>query len=306
MASDLAKRARQWTQAFLGAHTRTSEVVNLARAVIREQSRERLGLSAAGVAFWFVIAIFPALIAVLMVLGLILDPKELAATIAELEKASPGALSGAVLKQVQAATQAQPSTLSLGFIISLLVVLWSTSTGYYNFSRGTLLAYGLPPKPYLKARGRAFVGAVIGMLVTAVIAVLTALTLSYAGQQTGLWRALLVAINALLGIAVVSVLLAGLFRFAVGRQHPRPLYLPGAALGAIGTGAVFVGFGVYVENAGRYQVVYGTLAGAIILMLSVYFSAYVVLIGAVLNAELSGKYRTKAWPGGAAEPPLSG
>ena len=289
MSSSLANRSLQRITAYLDKHPRIAEAVNLARAVVREQGRERIGLSAAGVAFWFVIAIFPALIAVLMVLGLVLDPKQLAATIAELEKASPDALSGAVLKQVEQATQQQPSSLSLGFVISLLVVLWSTSAGYYNFSRGTLLAYGLPPQPYVKARGRAFLGAVIGMVVTAIVLVVTALTLSYAGNQTGFWRAVLVSLNALIGVAVVSLVLAGLFRFAVGRRHPRPVYLPGAVLGAISTGAVFVGFGIYVDNAGSYQAIYGALAGAIILMLCLYFSAYAVLIGAVINAELGAK-----------------
>ena len=271
---------------YLLAHPRVNQLVDLARAVIRDQSSERIGLSAAGVAFWFVIAIFPALIATLMILGLVLDPQQLAGTIAELEKATPDALSGAVLRQVQEATQQQPSTLSAGFIVSLLIVLWSTSTGYYNFSRGTLLAYRLPPQAYVRARGRAFLGAIIGMLVTAIVTVVTAMTLSYAGEQTGLWRVVLVATNAIIGVIVVTLVLAGLFRFAVGRRHPRPRYLPGAAIGAISTGAVFVGFGIYVDNANSYQVIYGALAGAIILMLCVYFSAYAVLIGAVINAQL--------------------
>ena len=224
-----------------------------------------------------------------MVLGLILDPQQISAAIAELEKASPGTLSGAILRQVQQTAEQRPSNLSLGFFVSLLVVLWSTSTGYYNFARGTLLAYGMPPQPYLRARARAFVGAIIGMLLTAVLIVLTAATLAYAGAQTGLWGLFLVIVNTLIGLAIMTLVLAGLFRFAVGQHHPRPLYLPGAALGAISTIAVFVGFGIYVNYATSYEAVYGALAGAIIFMLCVYFSAYAVLIGAALNADLSAR-----------------
>ena len=131
--------------------------------------------------------------------------------------------------------------------------------------------------------------AIIGMLLTAVLAVLAAATLAYAGAQTGLWGVFLVIVNTLIGLAIMALVLAGLFRFAVGRRHPRPLYLPGAALGAVSTIAVFVGFGIYVNYATSYEAVYGALAGAIIFMLCVYFSAYAVLIGAALNADLSAR-----------------
>lgn len=289
MRSRIATSLIERFTSFLQAHPRAAVAADVVRQVIQAQSKERIGLSAAGVAFWFVIAVFPALIAVLMVLGLILDPQQISDAITELEKASPGTLSGAILRQVQQTAEQRPSSLSLGFFVSLVVVLWSTSTGYYNFARGTLLAYGMPPQPYLRARARAFVGAIIGMLLTAVLAVLAAATLAYAGAQTGLWGVFLVIVNTLIGLAIMALVLAGLFRFAVGRRHPRPLYLPGAALGAVSTIAVFVGFGIYVNYATSYEAVYGALAGAIIFMLCVYFSAYAVLIGAALNADLSAR-----------------
>lgn len=280
-------RARGRFTALLDSHPRARGAADLLERIIRAQSAERLGLSAAGIAFWFVIAIFPALIAAVMILGLVLSPTEVAETIATLDKAGPNTLSGLVLHQVQTAAESRPSALSLGFIVSLLVVLWSTSAGYYNFARGSRLAYGLPPQPYVIARGRAFVGAMAGVLITALLAVGTALLVSYATSQIGMWRGILLVVNALAGILVLTLALAALFRFSVGRTHHRLAYLPGAAFGAVGTLAVFVGFGIFVTYAGSYDAVYGVLSSAIILMLTVYFSAYAVLIGAVLNAQLT-------------------
>ena len=289
MPPGFVSRAQDRLTALIGARPRVKQSYDLIQGIIREQSAERLGLSAAGIAFWFVIAIFPALIAVVMVLGLILDPQQLTATIDELERASPDSLSGVVLKQVEQAAQQRPTSLSLGFAVSLLVVLWSTSAGYYNFARGSRMAYGIGPQPYLAARGRAFVGAVVGMVLTAVLAVATAIFLSYAGSQSGAWRIILIGINIAVGIAMLALVLALLFHFSTGRMAPRPHYLPGAALGSVGVVAVFTGFGIFVNNAGNYQAVYGALSSAIILMLSVYFAAYVVLIGAVLNAQLTAQ-----------------
>jgi len=286
MPPAFVSRARDRLSAYLNAHPRARRSVDLLQRIVKAQGVERIGLSAAGVAFWFVIAIFPALIAVVMILGLVLSPTELADTINQLDKASPNSLGGVVLRQVEAAARSRPSAVSLGFAVSLVVVLWSTSAGYYNFARGTRMAYGLPPQNYIRARGRAFVGATAGMLITAVLAVGTALLVSYAGSQSGAWRALLLAANATIGILLLTLALAALFRFSTGRLSRHTEYFPGAAFGAIGTVAVFVGFGVFVTYAGSYDAVYGALSSAIILMLTVYFSAYAVLIGAILNAQL--------------------
>ncbi|MFM7211481.1 MAG: YihY/virulence factor BrkB family protein [Actinomycetota bacterium] len=285
MAPAFVARANEQLAGYLRAHSRLNWLVDLVRAVIREQGTQRIGLSAAGMAFWFVIAIFPALIATLMVLGLVLDAQQLSAAVAELEKASPDSMNGVVLKQVLNATEQQPSTLSIAFVVSLVVAIWSTSAGYYNFSRGARLAYGLPPAPYLVARTRAFVGAAVGLLITAGAVVGAALALGYASRQSGAWGFVVSAAVAVTVLVVLVVLLVGLFRFSTGRQSPTPKYLPGAVLGAVGTVAIAIGFSIYVSYAGNYEVVYGALAGGIILMLGVYLSAYAVLIGAVLNAQ---------------------
>lgn len=286
MPPTFVAQARDRLSAFLVARPRAQSAADLLQRIIQAQSVERIGLTAAGIAFWFVIALFPALIAVVMVLGLVLSPTEIANTLEQLDKASPNSLGGVVLRQVEAAASSRPSALSLGFAVSLVVVLWSTSAGYYNFARGTRMAYGLPPQNYVRARGRAFVGATAGMLITAVLAVGTALLVSYAGSQSGAWRTLLLVANATVGIVLLTLALAALFRFSTGRLPQRTEYFPGAAFGAIGTVAVFIGFGIFVSYAGSYDAVYGALSSAIILMLTVYFAAYAVLIGAVLNAQL--------------------
>lgn len=273
--------------AYVAAHPQLQRGVSLVRGVIADQGKERVSLSAAGVAFWFVIALFPALIATLMLLGLILDPHQLAQTIAEIEKASPKSFGGFILTQVQQAAQTRPSTLSLGFAISLVVVLWTTSSGYYNFARGVQSAYGLPPMTYIRARTRAFVGALIGMIVVGVLFVVAALVLAFANAQQGFWRDLIYVVLLLVSLALFTVMLAGLFRFATGKPEALTFYLPGALLGAVGTFAVFAGFGIYLSYSSSYEAIYGALAGAIIFLIVMYFSCYVILLGAVVNFQLA-------------------
>ncbi|MFM7597456.1 MAG: YhjD/YihY/BrkB family envelope integrity protein [Actinomycetota bacterium] len=129
-------------------------------------------------------------------------------------------------------------------------------------------------------------GATVGLLITAGAVVGAALALGYAGRQSGFLGFVVSAAVALCALGLLTAVLAGLFWFSTGHLAPRPLYLPGAAFGALGTTAVAIGFAIYLSFANTYEVFYGALAGGVILMLGVYLSAYTVLIGAVLNAQL--------------------
>ena len=86
-------------------------------------------------------------------------------------------------------------------------------------------------------------------------------------------------------------LLAGvivvLYRFSVGRKIKLGAQWPGALSASVGLVVVIAGFGVYLRHSTRYTAVYGALAGTVIGMIGTYLSVYVVMLGAVLNAQLA-------------------
>jgi membrane protein len=268
-------------------HPRLARLVTLVRRIVLEQGRQRVGLSASGVAFWFTIALYPALIAAVMVLGLLIDPARVDTAIKELQSAAPGSLSVSVLEQVSAAASAQPTTLSIGFAVALITIGYSASAAVYNLARAVRLAYGLPPQMYVVARAKAFGSGLLGILVLGAVVVATAVASAVASRTDGMWRWLTYALIVVAGLALLTGVLAWQFRLATGRRRPRPRYAIGAALAAIG---------VYLGFASSYQAIYGALAGSIILMLVFYVTSYVILLGALLNAELD---RATSAPGSA-------
>ena len=89
-------------------------------------------------------------------------------------------------------------------------------------------------------------------------------------------------------LVLVAFLIVGLYRFSVARPVGLRELLPGAFASAVGLAIVAVGFDTYVRLSTRFSAVYGALAGAVIAMIATYLGVYVVLLGAVLNVQLSG------------------
>jgi len=102
-------------------------------------------------------------------------------------------------------------------------------------------------------------------------------------------------VGIVVGLLIGTALLVLTFRTAGGKQGPT-MHWPGAAFGTVGSLAVFIGFGVYLRFATSYQAMYGALASSVILSLVLYVAAYVILIGAVANAQLAGIGTDQAEP----------
>lgn len=259
--------------------------VDFVRRVVTRQSDERLAVTAASMAFWIVIGLLPGLIAALQVLSLALDPQELQETVDLLRQDSPDSVSTLVLDQVRAALATGPTSFGLAFVLALLALLWTASSAYANFNRGTRQAYGLPPRPFLTGRARALGGALLVVTVVAALILVLAGTVRATSTWEGPSRWIVTAAGAVFDFAVLVALLVGLMRLATGRQSPRPAYLPGGVFAAVGIALVAVVYGAVMLSSGSYQSVYGALAGVIVLMLLFYFSCWITLIGAAVNAE---------------------
>ena len=282
---ELLSRLSARAERTLRRHPRWGFPVALLRDVLYRQGVAQIGLSAAGVAFWFVIAAFPGLIASVSLLGLFLEPRQIEEIIGQLDGLAPGSLGAALLQQVQSAALSEPSTLSLSFAVSLAVSAWSASAGVYNLSRGVRLAYGLPHHQYLVARLRALVGSFTIIAALALITIAVAVVSAWASAQSGALAFAAYAIVTVLAFGLLLGIMAALFAFAIGGTQPRPAVLPGAILAALGVVGVYVGLGIALSFLTRYEAVYGALAGTITVMLVLYIASYIILIGALTNGQ---------------------
>jgi membrane protein len=176
----------------------------------------------------------------------------------------------------------------------LVLAVFSASAGVNHLDAAIRDAYGLPPQRYLEARGRAFLGALAVVLLLGLGAVVVP---AAAARLPGAMTLLGVPV----ALVAITVGVCVLYRFSVGTPVAARSLVPGALAAAVGVVLVIGGFGAYVSGTAKYSAVYGASAGAVIGMLAIYFAVYILLLGAVLNSQLSGGRPSP--PAGAVEPP---
>lgn len=245
-------------------------------------------LLASGVAFWALLALFPMLIALITVYGLVSSPEDVTSQV----DSALGALSSDVQNTVgdQLKTVAAGGgSLSIGLLISVLVSLWSASGGAQNLMKALSAAYEQEEtRGFVALKARALlltVGAlVMGVVVVGVVGVLPRLLgslLDNGPLRVVLDSAMAVVLFFLVVGAVTVLYRLGPANRPAGLAWASPGALAATTLWAVGT----FGFAVYVNNFSKYGNVYGALAGVIVLMLWLYLTVYAILLGALFNSE---------------------
>jgi membrane protein len=259
------------------------------RRAFRESSEDHVPMLAGGVAFFAFLAVFPALIAALTIYGLVAEPAQVAAQVEQLSGMLPRETQPLIAGQLDAVVASSGGALGVSLVVSLLAALWAASSGTGNLMQAINLAYDEDEsRGFLRLRGTALLltlGAIVFVLVAlALVAVvppvLDALPLGTVGTvlaQVLRWALLL---------AVVIGALAVVYRIAPDRDAPR---LRWVSTGALVAAALWIAgsvlFSLYVDNFGSYNKTYGALAGVVVLLLWLYLTSYIVLLGAEINAE---------------------
>jgi membrane protein len=254
-----------------------------------ENKADNMPIIAGGVAFFGFLSIFPALIAMISLYGLVASPETVARQVEDLSAQLPDDAARLIGDQLEAIATNSGSALSWGLLISILAALWSASGGVGNIITAVNLAYDeVETRKFIKLKGTALIltlGAIVFVLITfglvaVVPVILDALPLGIVGTilaQVLRWTLLL---------AVFAGSLAVLYRIAPDRDDPK---LRWVSLGSIAVTVVWalvsLGFSFYVDNFGSYDKTYGAIAGVIVLMLWLYLTCFLVLLGAEINSE---------------------
>ena len=245
-------------------------------------------LRCAGTAFFGFLSLFPAVAAVVLVFGLFADRKLLADTIDSLPYVIPDQVSEVMREQLTMLIEQPVATLGIGLVISLGLALWSGSRGInaliYAMSR---VRHQPERRSFIKAAlfaiGLSVAGAIFLVVALIVIAGLPAL---FPWPTREEWLLLLIRWPVLL--ALTTLALMALYRWGPDR-HPRQWkhIWPGAVFASILwilAGAIF---SIYVENFSDYQASFGSVTAAIVMLLWLYNSAQIFVLGAVINSELA-------------------
>ncbi len=265
--------------------------------VYEDISRHRLMTMAAGVTFYAVLSIFPAIAAIVAIYGLFADASTIATHLQSLSGVLPEGAMNVVGDQLKRLTAQGSGTLGLASVLALLVSLWSANSGTKGMFDALNAAYGEDEtRSFLRLTAIsmiftlaaiAFVLVALGLMVV-VPPVLKALGL---GGATAL---LVKVLRWPVLVLVVALLLAPLYRYGPSRASAQWRWISwGSAVAALGWLAVSLLFTWYAANFGTFNKTYGTLGAVMGFMMWIWLSTLVILIGAEVDAELERRTTTR-------------
>lgn len=258
--------------------------------VYREFFEDQIPIVAGSVAFFGMLALFPLLIAMISLYGLLADPGDVVRSLPEFTVAMPPITRRLIGEQLLEIARGSSTTLGLGLFTSLLFTLVSAAGGAEALISGINIAYDQPEtRSMFKLRLLALKFTllfIVGLCVSlALIAVVPPLIERLGMGEQARWLAALLRWPAL-AIAMIGGL-SVMYRQAPNRTPARwPWVTWGATLATALWLLASWGLSAYIANFGSFNRTYGTLGGVMGLLLWFYLSAIAVLIGAEVNAEL--------------------
>ncbi|RYF31632.1 MAG: YihY/virulence factor BrkB family protein [Comamonadaceae bacterium] len=263
--------------------------LEVARRTYHEVDRDRVRAVAAGVTFYGLLALFPALTAFVSLYGLVAEPATIAGQVALIDGFLPAGSSDFLRDQLVRITRGGETELSIALVVSVSLAIWSANAGVKAVFDALNVAYGEDEKRgFIKLNlvSLAFTTGTLCFVLTSVGAVAVIpvmLDYVYLGGTTewiisiGRWPVLIVAL--ILGLSI-------LYRYGPSRDEAQWSWVsPGAIFASVSWLAGSLLLSWYVANFEDYNKTYGTIGAVIGLLTWMWLSATIVLVGAELNSE---------------------
>jgi membrane protein len=264
--------------------------MELARRTARDTLEDDCPGLAAQLAFYFFLAVFPALLFLVSLLGYLPLGVQLGRAVANLEAVLPAELVQFLRQQIdQAVAGGQGSLLTIG----ILGAIWSSSAAVTAIITALNRAYDIEEwRPWWKRRLVA-----IALTISLAVFVVLAFAFVVGGADLAAWIAERLGFGAVLArlwtvgqwavaLALIVIAVDLVYYFAPNAETPFVWITPGALLATVLWLAASFGFKVYVQNFANYTAVHGAIGAVIVLLLWFYLSGFALLVGAELNAEI--------------------
>lgn len=263
--------------------------------VKQELADDRVNMLAAGIAFYALLSLFPAIAAVISLWALAFDPHEIASQIGEISRFMPPGGASLINEQAQEVSDSTDTGLSLTAIFSLAVAMFLASKGVRGLLVGLNIVYGEAEQRPFFQRTLIVTILTLGLILISLAATLFVAFFPLVIGMLGLdsttvrvigwlrWPALLL---------MMMLVIAVLYRFGPYRSAPRWEWVSVGTVTAtllwlLGSG----GLSLYVGHVADMAELYGSLGAVVVLMLWFWLSAFVVLLGAEINAEMERQTR---------------
>jgi membrane protein len=253
-------------------------------------SQHRLLLVAAGVTFYALLAIFPAVAALVAIYGLFADPAKIAEHLNSMSGVFPGGAIEVLRDQMDRLAAQGGGTLGLAFVLGLAASLWSANSGTKSIFDALNLVYREDEKRGFVRLTLVALAMTLAAIAFVLIALLVMVVLPPMLNAIGLGGTASLLVKVLrwpILVLIVAILLAPLYRYGPSRARAQWRWITwGSAFAALAWVVLSLLFSWYAENFGGYNKTYGTLGAAIGFMVWMWLSTVVILIGAEFDAEM--------------------
>jgi membrane protein len=263
--------------------------VSVVRDLRHEMQHDNVVIISAGVAFYAVLAILPALFISISLYGIFTTPLEAERQVASLLVVLPDSVEGTLDTQMRTIAATSHASLSLGFAASTVALLWTVSNATRAMVRAVKIAYDQETERSPLERRWVSLAISIAVIIGGIIALSLVAAVPVWLQRFDPTHAIVTYGNTrwLFLIAGTSFVVGMLYRYAPPHKPDswRDV-VPGVITATVMWVATSLGFSVYVTSYGSYNATYGALGAAVVLLLWFWFTALSVIFGAELNEVL--------------------
>lgn len=276
--------------------------LDIAKRVKRQIKEDKLSIIAAGVAFYGLLAVFPGLVALVGIYGLLADPAQIERQMSAVSAMLPPQAAEVLVTQLHDLASTDRTALGFGAIAGLLLALWSASAAVRTLMEALNVVYDEEEsRGFIRFYGTALLltlAGIVGVILAIGLVVALPAVLGLAGLSSVVdilvrivrWPVL--ALLAIVGFAV-------LYRYGPSSREPRWRWVSWGAIVAVALWIVGSAlFSLYVTRFGNYNETYGAAGAVVILLMWFLLSSYAILIGAEINAATERQTRKDTTAGG--------
>jgi len=273
--------------------------------VYRGISDDRILANAAAVTFYSLLALFPAIAALVSIYGVFADPNSITNQFDALSGILPGGGMIVIRDQLTRLASKGSGSLTVGFVIGLVVSLWSANGGMKAMFDALNAVYEEKERRSFLQLNAVSLTLTIAMIAFAIVAIVCIVAVPVAlGYLPGFVGTVINVARWPLLAVLVAMVFAVIYRYAPSRDEPQWRWISwGSAVAALLWLGVSALFSYYAANFGTFDQTYGSLGAVIGFMLWIWLSVIVVLLGGKLNAEIEHQTVGMPEPLGAAGGP---
>ncbi len=253
--------------------------------------RDNLSIVAAGVAFYMLLSVFPAIGALVAIYGIVADPAHIQQLSDAMGRVAPEQAMDILETQLsRVATSGQSGALGFGALFGIVLAVWSAARGIKAVIIGLNIVYSIEERRgFIKLNAVALMltfGAILFGIVSLGFIVAIPILLNLLGLPSPISMGITLLRWPLLA-AFVVIGVALLYRYAPNRDRPEFRWISwGSAVSTLLWIAASALFSFYVSHFGSFNETYGSIGAVIILLMWFYITAFVILLGAELDAQM--------------------